>query len=362
MRRLLALALALVALPAAAQDQPEPEWAGVWEGRIATYPVRLCVYTYGDGRARGSYYYLSQLEPIQLGDEEGKGGWIERAGEREAQWQFSELSAIHLRGTWSQGTRRLRFDLRPVAWTESEWGGPCSSAAFVEPLLAGGRVVEEPAAFEGWPYTEHSYLPPAHLTDEVAITTFTFTDTQPGDPAINAVLRAVLPQGTATDDLLGCMVGAVSALGLDGSFERSLVPALVTDAFLVVDDSNGNFCGGAHPNYWQALRTFDRQSGAEIDLFDWIGAPRVEGELPTLAAPLRALVMARWPADADPECREYVADADYWTLGLARDGVVFQPDLPHVATPCEERITVEWNALAPFLDAEGKAGLARLRS
>ncbi len=81
----------------------------------------------------------------------------------------------------------------------------------------------------------------------------------------------------------------------------------------------------------------------------------------TLSDRLHALVLARWPADADQECRELAAENEYWSLGLARDGLVFRPDFPHAMTPCEEPVTVGWQALAPFLDAEGRAGLARLR-
>jgi hypothetical protein len=358
----LLFALASLTAPAAAQEPPE--WVGVWEGRVGTYPVRLCVDAWDGERARGSYYYRSQLEPIQLSDDDENGGWIESSGDQEAHWRFTERGRQHLRGTWRQGAHSLRFDLQPVAWSEGEWGGPCSAAVFIDPLLAGGHVESEeviggddaPASYE-----RLTYIPPAHLADDVAITTFTFPPQQPGDPAINAALRAALPGGAAGDDLFACMGGALSALGFDGSFDRSLTPVLTSDAFLVVDESDADFCGGAHPNYWTALRTFDRQSGVEVDLFDWVGAARVEGEAATLAPKLRALAMAHWPSDAEAECREYAADNEYWSIGLARDGLVFQPDLPHVATACEERVTVEWDALAPFLDAEGKAGLQRLR-
>jgi hypothetical protein len=358
-RWLALLGALLLAAPAAAQDKPA--WVGVWQGKVGKYPVRLCIEG-DDIPGRGSYYYLSRLEPISLSEEDGEGGWIERAAETEARWEFAEQTGQRLKGTWRQGKRSLPFDLKPIAWTKGDWGGPCSAAAFVEPLMAGGSVAEKPAEFEGQSYAEQSYVPPKHFADDdVSIDTFTFAETKPGDAAINAKLRAALPQGTSGDDLYGCMAGALSSLGLDGFFDHSLKPTLFSDAFIVAEDSSGNFCGGAHPNYYTFDRTFDRRTGEEIDLFDWIGEARIDGGDSTLDPRLRALVVARWPTDAEADCRELAATTEYWSLGLAREGLVFRPDFPHVATACEEPVTVEWTALAPFLDKDGRAGLARLR-
>src|SRR5690606_6778013 len=71
MRHLAALAALLLAAPAAGQARPA--WAGVWQGTISRLPVRLCIDA-RDGAARGSYYYLSELEPIALGEDDGEGG------------------------------------------------------------------------------------------------------------------------------------------------------------------------------------------------------------------------------------------------------------------------------------------------
>ena len=41
MRRWLAPLLAVLATPAAAQEAPA--WVGLWEGRVGTDPVKLCI-------------------------------------------------------------------------------------------------------------------------------------------------------------------------------------------------------------------------------------------------------------------------------------------------------------------------------
>src|SRR5687768_12550730 len=119
MRRLLPALTVLAAAPLSAQETPL--WVGVWEGRIGVYPVNLCIDAWGEGPARGSYYYLSQLEPIALTEQDGEGGWIEIApgGDAGALWEFAEQTGERLRGTWRQGRNSLPFELEPVPWTES---------------------------------------------------------------------------------------------------------------------------------------------------------------------------------------------------------------------------------------------------
>jgi len=364
--RWLAAALALLfAVPATAQDKPE--WVGVWEGNVGTYPVRPCIDVWGDGPARGSYYYLSQLEPIALSEEDGEGGWIERSGDSEAEWNFTELTGTAMRGNWRQLRITQPFALRPVAWTEGEWGGPCSSAAFLAPRVGGGTVESEEAFLVGGGvgipdlprFTVHRYRPPPHL-DEISVEAFTIPGEQPGDVAINAVLEAALPRGTVEDEFAQCLGGAIAALGTDGYFEHTLKPVMFSRVFLTVEDSSSTYCGGAHPNHWTAYRTFDRQNGEELDLFGWIGEPRIDGDDSVLPEALRAEVAAVL-SEAEGECGELAEDASYWSLGLRQDGMLFWPDLPHVATACEEAILLSWDQMQSFLDAEGRAGLARLR-
>lgn len=354
------LLFALVSQPALAQD--EPGWVGVWEGRIGAYPVRACLEGFGDGPGRGSYYYLSALEPISIREKDGEGGWIERAsgGDDEGLWELAEFTDSRMRGTWRQGTRSLPLDLKPVSWTPGEWGGPCSSAEFLGPRVGRGKIASDAADLGGWKYTRKTYQPARYFAEDVSIESFSFVPEQPGDAAILEVLAADLPRETVDDDFIECLGGSIASLGIDGSYDLTVKPTLVSKAFLVTEQHSGSFCGGAHPNYYTIMHAFDRQSGEEMDLFGWIGEERIDGEGSVISDSLRPLIMANWPEDS-AECREYVEDANFWSIGLASEGLAFQPDLPHVATPCVVPVLVDWNALGPFLDAEGKAGLARLR-
>ena len=363
MWRPLAPLVLLLALPASAQEA-EPAWVGVWKGRVGTFPVQVCLNRWGDDiPGRGSYYYLSRLEPISLSDA-GDGMWIERApgSDAEAEWFIEQVTGEAMRGMWRQGRRTLRFELEPVSWEETEFEeGPCASHAFIEPLIQGGEVHSADAEFEGLRYVRSFYRPPAHLADNVTIETFTFDADTIADAAINSELSSRLPAGWDSE-WLQCLAGSLAATGQEGSFEQSVKPTLVSRAFLAVEEISSTYCGGAHPDYYTLPRTFDRKTGKEVDLFGWLGEDRIDGEDSTIDNRLRALILARRPRDDENDCTDLLAESDYWSIGLAREGLVFTPDLPHAATACEEPVVVEWKALTPFLDREGRAGLARLRA
>src|SRR5690606_15434938 len=150
---------------------------------------------------------------------DGEWGWIERAAgsEAEARWEFAELSAARMRGTWRQGRRSLPFHLAPVPWAEGEWGGLCSSEAYLAPRLRSrSEVRREPARLGDFAFVRHAFVPPGHLRDDVTIETFQFEPERPGDPAILAALRSRLPGGTMADPFADCLAGAITAHGTDG--------------------------------------------------------------------------------------------------------------------------------------------------
>ncbi|MFC4254608.1 hypothetical protein GRI97_04170 [Altererythrobacter xixiisoli] len=342
--------------PAAAQDQT----GKVWQGKIGNLPVRVCFDGEGsDGR--GAYYYTSQLRPIGLNAGEQSGQWTERVNykDSDATWQIAEITDRHLRGTWRQGSKQLPIDLQAVAWTAAEWSGPCSSDAFLSARMVAPRFADAPKRLGNWAYTERVYQPPAHYTS-ADLAGFTYAPSRPGDRAILSALAAYLPSGKSSDDYVQCLSGALQPSGTDGDYARTVEPILANDNFLTIAISTSADCGGAHPSMWSEHKSFDRQSGEEINLAGWIGGDRPHDGAATLPRPLRAAVMAQW--QGEEECREFVENADYWDIALETRGMVFTPVVPHVATPCAEGQLLGWGALAPFLTPDGKAGQARLKS
>lgn len=347
--------------PAAAGPATEQDQTGrVWQGKIGNLPVRVCFD--GDGSdGRGAYYYMSQLRPIGLSGTDQPRQWTERVDGKNstAVWQFSEISDQRLRGTWRQGDRQLPVDLQAATWTATEWNGPCSSDAFLAPRMAAPRFADTPKRLGNWAYTERAYQPPAHYS-AAELTGFSYAPSRPGDRAILGMLAAYLPSGKSSDDYVQCMSGSLQSFGTDGDYARAVEPILASNDFLTIAVSTAAYCGGAHPNMWTEHHSFDRQSGREINLANWIGGEKPGDSTAKLPTPLRNALLAKW--QGEEECKEFVEQADFWDIVLEQGGMGFTPSVPHVATPCAEEIKLDWTGLTPFLTPEGQAGQARLKS
>jgi hypothetical protein len=116
-------------------------------------------------------------------------------------------------------------------------------------------------------------------------------------------------------------------------------------------------------------RNFDRSSGREIDLHDWltdagVERQRVEGtgdELKMLRPALRDAVLAGWRAE-DEDCAGVVRNEAFWSIGLTRTGFIFTPQLAHVVQACGDSFRVPFARLAPFLSLQAADDLRALHA
>jgi hypothetical protein len=354
--------LAMLAAPLAQAQEAPPPWEGVWRGTIGAYPVVACLARDGLGEGRGAYYYLSKRSILRLQAGTGEGRWQEDAAEHKSApvWKLNAPSGSALAGTWSDGAGRdLPVAMTRVAYVHDE--GACGSRAFMAPRLGPVKIVRKAAVKGGLAYEALNYDVGSQF-ETVAIDGFALVQKMPGDAAINraVALDPLKPENEA--DFATCLSGGIRSLGMDGDFSISAAPAPVPGDFLAVTTQIGYYCGGPHPDAFTRDRAFDRRSGAEIALWRWIAPPALRaGTGPTreLAAKLRALVLRRYPS-GDAECRNPVRDNAYWGAALTASGLSYTPQLPHVVAACAETAKLSWRALAPFLSAEGKAGLRRI--
>lgn len=355
----------LAPLAAAAAAAPAPQITGLWEGTVGNAPVVVCLNGETTLGGRGSYYYRSQLTPIPLEQKsDGSPLWEERVGAETADWKIVSANNRELTAQWSRGKRSLPVRLKRVSYTDSsEWAeGPCGSAEYTRPRLFERQVKTKPAQFEGWQYRVIEWQPPRHFADNTA-TSFAFDPTEPGDPQIIAHLRNELPDGTLQNDFIECMIGNVSWNGTDGGVFEEHSPTFANRNFIGVSDAGSAYCGGAHPASWLTMTVYDRQSGEIIDpAKSWFtdqGFSENDYGSWEMAIRLRAKVMEYASADMEQECRDVVGDLEFWSVGLGTAGPIFVPTVPHVATPCREEVTVPWDAVAPFLSAEGMQARSR---
>lgn len=349
--RWLVLALALLAAPAAAQQDKQPAWYGVWKGKIGKYPVVACL-AHDESWRVGAYYYLANLVPIALSGSEQPGHWPEEdAGEENgSSWDSVTVDGNRLRGTWTNGKRSLKISLKRQDWTPAvEFAGPCSSEAFLGPRSGGGRVEQSPANFEGQHYLKRTYIAPPQFED-VDIESFALVPAQPGDRAINAILAKDLPGKSFRSEMMQCMGWALDANGTDGFYALTSSPSLISRRWLGTTDAHETYCGGAHPSSWISFRAFDRETGKAVDPLDWLNRQAIEhrtyqgdpeGSVDAVRPELRTVILAHWPSDDDQDeseeakefeatCKDAIEQQEFWSIGLAREGMLFDPQLPHV--------------------------------
>ncbi|MEP3420468.1 MAG: hypothetical protein ABJN35_01925 [Erythrobacter sp.] len=350
-------------------DNTPTQSGQIWIGTLGGLPITAC---FDDLETmQGIYYYDAHLRPLRLVqiDEATPNvlteieGFSDQSG---ATWTIDGMDEERISATWRNNDRELSIGLSGSKVELPEFDGPCQSAAFVKPLLVGGTVRESAANIGGIDYTKRNYTGPAHLgDDEYLIETIALDPDQPGDPAINAALAATLPDGTV-DHVMGDCVARHMPAGGTGYLTETLIPTLITQRWLSVDRVGSTFCGGAHPSHFFSAAVYDRFDGTEANPSTWFKPdalvfyefedetdPASKRPIAGLSPSLVTKVELNWPEEDGGECHHVPASGMGWTLGLAKDGVVFIPQLPHVIFACTAAVTIPWDELDPFLSEAG---------
>jgi hypothetical protein len=374
----LVAALALTAAPVAAADEP-PQQGRVWTGTLGEQAITAC---FVDQPIRdGLYYATATLEPLRLVEiaEVDPPVFTEIAGREDqtgAVWAMHSLAEDHLTGEWRKGDAALPIRLTATLVALPEYGSACETAAFLDPLLAGGAITAERAQLGGAAYARLTYQGPRRAgLEDYQVTSLALDLARPGDPAINHALAAALPDGTAAH-FMGQCVGLSLPGGISGYLEEALAPIILTPRWLGLRRSGTSFCGGLHPSHFNTMAVHDRDSGAEVDPSGWFkpGAlgfyewevdlePKpIKRPIAGLSEALARAVLAQWPAADDRAgCVAAARDNTGWEIGLTRAGPVFVPQFPHVIFACTEEIVLPWAKARPFLSDQGRAVETSLR-
>lgn len=370
--------LALISAPVAAQEPPQQ--GRIWKGTLGDKAITAC---FAEEHIRDGLYYLDDArEPLRLVEieEADPPSYTEMAGrtdETGAIWAMHAPQGDRLIGVWSKGGEIRQIDLTAQAVTLPEYGTACETGAFLDSLLADGTVTSRRESFAGTAYTELEYKGPERAgLEDYSIASFALDPVRPGDAAINRALAAFLPDGTAEQSMGQC-VGSALPSGIGGYAEEALVPILLTPRWLGLRYSGTGYCGGAHPNHFDTMAVYDRDSGAEVDPSTWfkpgaLGFYEWESELAPkpLKRPVAALgkglwkgIAAHWPARDDESSCGPPEEPFHsgWEIGLTREGPVFVPQLPYVIFACTEEIVLPWKEARRFLSAEGRAVMESLK-
>ena len=354
----------ILALAAAAA--PPADLPGVWEGTIGNLPVRAC-FVQREWGAFGAYYYRSRLRLIPLEAEAGAAGAFREGGDTSGpRWLIESADAARLSARWTGRGQTLPVRLGRLAGAGAGGEeGPCGSLAFHRPRLAGIRTVSTRAAKDGVAYTKLSLNHGGRF--EISFETFALDGAGEATRRINAVLGRALAGDPPS--WFQCIQDSLGSSPNEGSFDESLAPAMISRRWMSVAHHWDGICGGAHPDSSNSWRLFDLAAGREVDLFDWLNgnAVRRQGrrgsdeEIKTVQPAFRDAILSGWHPEA-ADCEEVIRTADYWNIGLTRQGFVLEPSLPHVVQACGETFTLSFARLRPFLTPEGAANQRALQA
>jgi hypothetical protein len=332
------LLLSLDAAPALA-DAPD----GVWSGTLGRSPVAVC---FESGLA--AYYYLKTGVDIALVEREG-GFWEEKRGDQPptGTWQLSAAKGEALTGTWRSpnGKRDLPIRLRraddqfeadsPVPAHKLHCRSPGYNATRVEKAMRTRELGKQES--KGW----LTVRPFTALDDNITGLEIV------GDSAELSPLRRTVE--TINRELLAgyfeCMTFVAASGGREFEFSGVVRLEGVTEHFVVVRQSDGYFCAGAHPDGEDAYFVLDRKSGKAVDIRSWLKGSR------------DAIGRKHWKSTRD-DCADALLDDTSFVVWPSGSGMVFRPVLPHVNAACAEDVTVPYAALAGNLTAAGERAAA----
>ncbi len=358
--------LGLIAFAAAAAQAAPPALPGIWEGTVGNLPIRAC-FVNREWGPFGAYFYLSQRRLIALDGVEGSPLAFREGVADDAnapRWQVQSVSGSQLQGRWSGGRRTLPVRLTRVGAATGE-DSHCAAMAFHQPLLAGIRTVTRRASADGVAYTKITLDHGGRF--DAAVETFALDGAGDATRRVNTLLARSLAGNPP--DWFDCLRSPLQSGPMDGGLSETFEPVMISRRWLSVNHQYDGFCGGAHPNSGTTYETYDLVAGAQVDLHDWflpsaVQRQRFEGseeEIKRLLPPLRDIILAGWSTDAE-ECTGVVQEAEYWNIGLRRDGFVFSPSLPHVSQACGDEFTVPFARVRALLTREGAANVDALRA
>ncbi len=349
---------------------PAPAWAGIWRGTIGDLPVQACL-QHRDLYDFGAYFYMKRLVLIGLNpaDKDAKAGatlaWAENPDvpadktSSTARWSGVVADSTSLTASWSDGHKTLPIRMTRVAQVDADLN-PCGDLAFIRPRATTPVILTKAATFEGTAYTIVTADLGKHFT-EYSQSSFRLNDATPAIARVNAALMKTIPTKAEGAEYLDCAMGALGQNGNDGDYSDDTKPALITAHWLVSQRDVGGYCGGAHPDSASDWTLWDLRSGRKVDLWKWLtpkGATqkREDGYDDTTLSPALARLLKRAWQRTDPDCSNL--DPFGWEPHLTRKGIAFMPGLAHVDKGCEDDVVLPYAAVAPFLNAAGKAGIA----
>ena len=333
-----------------------PLW-GVWSGRMDDIEIRFCAQSDPRRGFNGDFaaIYTTRDYDIQLLDRES-GATLSPRFERTEIVRIDMLEDGSVRLEGSASDLWSGVALTPV--TVEADRTPCVSDVFNAPRTFLPRPVITPAELDGRAYEVISIIDPS---GNGQVTTFRLRGDRTDATAINARLTEALPQTAEEAPYYSCTLNALQ-FGAGSFWGHRIKPEWITDRFIVVEDVEDVFCGGAHPSYSVEWYVLDMETGEEIDTSTWIredafyelgpyGGQNPEVGDPEVASEFRQLMIRAFDAtNPNPSCHDLLDIVETWQIRPSRNAIVLSPlgDLG-AASGCAAELSFSIDALKPYL-------------
>ncbi|ESQ78019.1 hypothetical protein [Asticcacaulis sp. YBE204] len=368
MRRLIAVLLTVYAFPAAADTVTQT----VYEGTLGKSPIVLEVRsaTVGGKTLTGGRYYYTKYRGLIPLEGRGNGLMDERPYCEDPQCPVTgtfslKASATGLTGTW---TAKGKSAAVPVTLKKVAARNVASTIAIrtVEDLSVVDTVLESPDVpvgddpFRSRRLNQDNVYGPETVVGPIAYRTV--TDKATGVHYLSLTRHpdaAAMKKVNATLDIeryfrlegaLDCLsMKGGNGQGTTGGYDETTEKVVyLTPTLMAVEDAGSTYCGGAHPNNYWVIHTYDLRQGGELD-FDRVlklfntPAGWKDGDERSETAEYKAL-----QAKLNPKSPWFAADVDRECLGEdvesygggysfsfgAKGLVVSRTDLPHALGAC----------------------------
>ncbi|MBV8635400.1 MAG: hypothetical protein JO002_12975 [Burkholderiaceae bacterium] len=373
-------ALLVVPIVAHGKSDSAHTWAGVWHGTLGKYPITACLQQDGMDAYFGAYYYEKRLRVITLRpDQEAGNASLLRLVESDAMPKRSAKgakAASTSNASAAQPDVFAHWELQPPAGDSLQGrflgakdaalaialhrvgavGDSCGGTSFTDPLHVAFKVtVAKPDGKADYVEARVEFSGQA----DYQIAGFQLAASDAASMKINGELMKNLRQ--EGQNALDCRSQTLDSSGYVGDYESTTEPALLSSRWLVTRNTGNVDCGGVHPNALLDYATWDRATGKETDPWAWLTPAAVKRTTTgtgksaiinnEVQPALDKLLTRHWtPRD---DCGD-VAMASSWQPHPGLHGLIFTPNLPHVAFACTEDVEISYRDMLPLLNAAGR--------
>lgn len=323
---------------------------GVWIGTLGGTPISMELKSPDEGAPIGRYYYRASLGDLFLKRDAATGEWQEEdeSGQSTGRLRLT-CEADRLSGEWRSmdGARRL-----PVV----------AKAAPEEQYLVARRSAIKPTGQKSGNFEKRRFDLLTFGSQEGATEGVRLVGTGAGLDAINAFLRQEAVD--AVSDHLECKATGRLERGPESGYEVAILQRVEAwnDRYVVIRTSTEGYCGGAHPWHDSFTRTFQLDTGAEVDVSTWL-LPEYRKQIGNGSPLGRLLHKTYQKGDLGAEyseCKDSITWSAQSLHGLPGQ-LVFHTSAPYALTPCAEDVGLPLAQVQRFLSPEGRQAMMAFR-